>query len=163
MDLSNIKVAFFDYDDTLCIHRVFESGWRGDDLYIRALVLNDEDWYINCKYCRPSSAVDKFAQLLEQNGIVNNVLTWSECNMLEAARRKFLEVNYEAVFNKIYIVGNREDKVKLISDFAVVLGLRREQILLIDDHPTTRGEFREAGFKTISVSEIMVMAENEEL
>lgn len=159
MYLENIKLAFFDYDDTLCIHRTFEHGSRTREAWAQSCVDDDDNWYMNSKYCAPSKSVGKFAKVLSDKGTICNVLTWAETNFLERARWRFINTYYEARFSNLYVSGTREGKLQVAKFISKTLGFQPNEVLLVDDHPATREEFRSHGFRTLSVSELMVMSE----
>lgn len=155
-DVGNIKVAFFDYDDTVCVHLCM-FGKSLQKNYEAACLARDKEFYMDDSSCLPLEPVQMFAKLLKDKGIDCNILTWAGEEDLVPARWEFLNKYYPEIFKELYRAVSREDKVKFLSAFALEHGLKAEEILIVEDHPTTEGECRRAGFKAVSVSELCAL------
>ena len=156
VNLRKIKVAFFDYDDTLCVHRHISVNRPEKSTWDKAILLDVADWYSHPEYCVPQPAIQEFVTKLKGHGVKCHCLTWSNTNQLERARRKFLDENYNEAFDKIYIVGSREYKIDILENYVGLLHFKRDEILLVEDHPDTIYEARSKGFNALTVSEIVV-------
>ena len=156
VDLSKVKVAFFDFDDTLCVHRYLNVNRPTRDEWDKAIVTGSKDWYSNTKYCVPQPAIQAFVHTMAKNNVVCHCLTWSELNLLEGARRKFLDEHYDKIIDKIYITGSRDGKLKVMDKYVNLLGYKPEELLLIEDHPVTIDECRKAGYSVLTVSELVM-------
>lgn len=154
--LKGIKVVLFDYDDTLCIHDNFLTERRSSEEWWDSCFRDNGEWYTDEYQCKASKQMDRFALDIQKLGIPMHILTWSNTNMHEFARRRFLQINYEANFDRIFIVGERHIKVKLAEQLCRHMGISKYELLLVDDHPMTREEFKDAGFQVTSPSSVMV-------
>lgn len=157
LNLDNIKLIVLDYDDTLCIHlhngvtRPSEQDW--DDLTKEA----KENTYLDLVPCGPNKALKLFLDTYFEH-TEKHLLTWSNTKRLILARKAFIEKYYDTEhFTKYEAVPTREDKVHYLFLMAAYKGLCKNEILLIEDHPSTLNEARNAGFMAISTAEISYM------
>lgn len=162
LDLSNVKLVFCDFDDTLCIHlhnnvtRPTEAQWRAlrksgrEDLYTKQLE----------GLCVPNELLHKWL-LSYVKSAEKYLISWTEMNVIRAKYR-FVEENYADVpFAGAIRVENREDKVKVIKSITSERGLSLDEVLLIEDHPCTVTEAQNAGVMCISTAEVQYMVMEE--
>ena len=159
--LEDIKIVLVDYDDTACIHRHL----RVDDLvrknWNKALIENDEDFYMDISLYSYSPALQWLLGKLNESGAKGICITWSETNRLDNARRRFLFNYYGSNISDLVMVGTREGKLSYAESMSEVLSIPKSNILIIEDHPSTIIEFRRAGFKALSMSEVCLEYEAE--
>ena len=159
IDLKNIKLVFVDYDDTLCIHRHVDIEPPSHEDWVKAQVNGDIMQYISSQFDY-SPAVKFYINTLFKQGAELYVLTWDNINALYMARKKFLSLYYgKDTFKDVIITNQRYTKVDIAKDYARIKGITPDKVLMIDDHPDTRFEFKQAGFSTVSVSELSMMYE----
>lgn len=157
LDLNNIKLIVLDYDDTLCIHlhngviRPSEQDW--DDLTKEA----KENTYLDLVPCGPNKALKLFLDTYFEK-TEKHLLTWADTKRLIPARKAFIEKYYDTEhFTKYEVVPDRQDKLRYLFAIAEYRGLGKNEILLVEDHPSTLIEARNAGFMVISTAEITYM------
>lgn len=158
LDLSNVKLVFCDFDDTLCIHlhnnvtRPTESQWKA----LRKSV--GKDLYTKCLggLCVPNELLHKWL-ISYVKSTEKYLISWTEMSVI-GAKLHFVEENYADVpFAGAIRVDNREDKVKVIRCIASERGLSLDEVLLIEDHPCTLTEAQTAGLMCISTAEVQYM------
>lgn len=157
LDLDNIKLIVLDYDDTLCIHihngvtRPSEQDW--DNLTKEA----KENTYLDLVPCVPNKALKLFLDTYFEK-TEKHLLTWANTKRLIPARKAFIKKYYDTeYFTKYEIAHTREAKLKYLLAVAEYRDLDKNEILLIEDHPSTLDEARDAGFMAISTAEITYM------
>lgn len=159
--LEDIKVALVDYDDTACIHRHLRVDDSMRKNWNKALIENDEDFYMDDSLYSYSPALQWLLGKLNEYGAKGICMTWSETNRLYEARRKFLLNYYGSYITDLVMVGTREGKLSYAESMSEVLNIPKRNILIIEDHPSTILEFRRAGFKALSMSEVCLEYEAE--
>ena len=154
VNMDEIKLAFFDYDDTLCIHR--HNGVRRPTVeeFDTARVTEDIGYYMNLQWFTYSPAVKDIVSSLYNKGVKLYVLTWASDDTLVSARQAFLSHYYGDVFSGLTVVGSRESKIAFARMYSRINKIPGSQILIVEDHPDTRYDFLVAGFSALSVSEI---------
>ena len=157
LDLNNIKLIVLDYDDTLCIHihngvaRPSEQDW--DTLTQEA----KENTYTDLVPCVPNKALKLFLDTYFAN-TEKQLLTWAHNKRLMPARIAFIKKYYDTEhFTKYESVPIRAAKLDYLLAAVKYRNLDNREILLIEDHPHTLNEARDAGFMAISTVEITYM------
>lgn len=149
------KVICVDFDDTLvtwfgCLHdgEVFE--WDKEHLMTEDWYQRHTDRYAFNPYIR--SFLDTYKNRCQALYVVS----WRETNIslpsLERVIEDYYDYNY---FRKILITGTREGKVSLLKSIALSHEIAFDELLLIDDHPHTTHEAKEAGFAATTPQAIM--------
>lgn len=152
--LNNIKFVFVDYDDTLCFAYSVEDAYSEHIAWRRSMLSGDTDWYLDTNRYGASCDMKNFLELCVSNNIPCNCLTCGGSNIFYNSKKKFLDIEYPCV-DSLYIAGSRERKLKFVKGFCEVMDVELNQILLIDDHPTTRSEFHEAGIFAVSPNTVI--------
>lgn len=157
LDLSHIKLVVLDFDDTLCIH--LHKGYvRPSDADWDALIkYNNDDTYIDRVPCGPNKPLRKFLNKYF-NDTDKMMLTWASSDALIRARIKFIKKYYKTDhFIDYAYVPNRNDKIEYLRMLRFGMTLLPHEILVIEDHPSTLNEARDAGFMALSTAEITYM------
>lgn len=153
VDLGSVKLVVCDYDDTVCIHlsigvrRPTQVEWL--DLFKK----DKENTYTELIPCVHNVALKWFLSNYFK-GIPKSILTWSDNISLRNARKAFVDKYYPGEFNNILISSTREGKTSCMSVLAQELELSNDEILIIEDHPSTLNEAKAAGFLAVSTAEI---------
>lgn len=150
----NIKVVFLDFDDTLCFHYGVEEEIEGHMFWLKSMLDNKDDWYLDEEYHGISKEMQDFVRFCMMCHIDCHCLSWADNNVAYNAKRRLLDEKYPSV-KSLFLTGTRDGKVKFVDDFCKVNRLERHQILLVDDHPTTRSEFRKEGFYAVNVNTVI--------
>lgn len=153
MNWSKIKAAFFDFDDTLCIH-LDHSPWLE---WFRDCITGDGDIYLDKNKCAPMPCMEYLINDCKNAGIPRICLTWAQVDFVKEPKMKFIEHYYgDDAINKIYCTGTREDKVKFILEYCHEFGLKPEEVLVVEDNCSTIHEVLEAGCILMTPQEVAV-------
>lgn len=152
--LKNIKVVFLDFDDTLCLHYNLEETKESDDEFFKVMLNGSVNHYLDETRHGAVKELQDFVEVCTDVGIDCHCLSYSDTNLMYNAKRLFLDKKYPNV-KSLYFTGTREGKLKFMNDFCKATGVDKFQILLVDDHPSTRHKFRENGFYAVNVTTIM--------
>lgn len=154
INFNEVQVALVDFDDTLCIHKHIGVNRRTKKEWDAATFERDEDWYMDTTQCTYSPFLKYLLKKLNHLGTQCYGLTWSLSNGLYTARNKFVNHYYPNMLSEIFIVNERAAKVEFAKKLCETYGFSERNILIIEDHPDTQAEFREAGMLALSMSEI---------
>ena len=150
--LRSMKVVFFDYDDTLCIHKNFSgTGWSSG--WWDAVLDDNYKYYMDTERCAPNPVLQDMCKIFKRNRTLCHILTWADCNGMQEARWRFIHQYYPDIFKKLFIMSSREGKLVFLERYAAHYGIKKEDILIIEDHPVTLEECLKAGFSAMSASE----------
>lgn len=156
VDLTNIKLVIFDFDDTLCIH--YKHGYTEDDeleLTLKVYMSNKSPWCDHAKNRHMQEFINECVERKLPMGMMSLVTSFKH------SERKIHWIKEQyGVDMENYSVGNRKDKLKLLKSLALALGLDHRQILFIDDRSDTLNEVAENGFIAVSPMQIVNYVEN---
>lgn len=126
-----IKYAFFDFDDTLCLWRYDKKQMSN---YYKDLLSNNtvydakpgEFWHVN-------NSLKPIIEDLTAQGIKCFVLTWTGCSLYVDKKKEFCDKYFPGCFTDVLGVSHAEDKVKLMTAYAERDEIWNSQILFVDD------------------------------
>lgn len=153
VDLGSVKLVVCDYDDTACIHLSIGVRRPTQDEWLDLFKKDKENTYTELIPCVYNVALKWFLSTYFK-GIPKSILTWSDNISLRNARKAFVDKYYPGEFNSILISSTREGKTSCMSVLAQELELSNDEILIIEDHPSTLNEAKAAGFLAVSTAEI---------
>lgn len=153
VDLGSVKLVVCDYDDTACIHLSIGLRRPTQDEWLDLFKKDKENTYTELIPCVHNVALKWFLSNYFK-GIPKSILTWSDNISLRNARKAFVDKYYPGEFNSILISSTREGKTACMSVLAQELELSNDEILIIEDHPSTLNEAKSAGFLAVSTAEI---------
>jgi len=160
MPFSNIKVAVFDFDDTLAIHlnryylddrKNSEETWL--NFYIKAYT-NPDFFYDEVEVCLAPESLKLLVSELRNNGAKIYLLTGMPCSLNFEAKKAFVHKYYG---NDIECLSVMDQKTK-ITAMKVLQRLHScspEQILLVDDIPSNIGLAKDAGFSAALTTDVL--------
>ncbi len=151
INLSNIKVVFIDFDDTAIVH-LDHSRW--DDFFTNAF--NGEDkMYTLGERVYPMPGMYKFVKCINEANIPLYCLSVGYMSPTAVSKKKLLDKVYGIdSFKDVLIVGTWEYKTVLMLKYCNNFGLKSEEVLIVDDHVSTREEALSKGFNIASPQEI---------
>lgn len=165
MDLSRIKYAMFDFDDTLCIHTNHWSDedksrrWHADVLLSSDVLPNSDNLYETCSSNRQMKA---FMDLLSKEGTILGLV--SAVAFVELADLKVDWVVKHYGYKLLnHCVGNIDAKVDMLIALADAFGYERSEILLVDDHPHACELAAKAGFVVMTPMQVVNFVDKEGL
>lgn len=149
LDLSKIKYTFVDFDDTACLHKWLEMVPQVAQAWQREMTLKSLDWYIKDFYSvNPTLKI--LLEELKDAGSNIICVTWSDDTCNSVSKKSFIDIEYSGIFDDYLSAGTREAKVQIFKRYIDALNLDKNEVLIIDDHPSTLNECRKEGFYAIS-------------
>lgn len=158
--LKNIKIAFFDVDETLFINRFLHNNKM-------VLGMSDSDWGKYCKgnlnayeNCKAPKNMKDVLIALQNNGCQIYALTQE--NLVDAffAKRRALYKQYPEIFNAdnkndILGVSDKKEKPVLMKKIMTKHNLIPDNILFVDDDYDTVIQSELCGFTTYHTVEFL--------
>lgn len=148
---TNIKVAFLDFDDTLCIHL---NKQRNKDEWFKAQVNQDLNYYLNEKKYRPMIGMNYLIHKLEDLKIPTFGLTCTEYSTVESLKLNFVHHYYGNYIQKMICTATKEFKIKFIENYCNLKNIRLDNVLLVDDNSITIHLAMDAGINIRTPQEI---------
>ena len=138
LNLSNIRVAIFDFDDTLAVHenkdfskhcKEIEDNFL--DYYSRAY-LNSDGFYENIEPCTKSNLLYEFINILRDKGVKIYCLSGMNFSFHLKAKQNFVNKYYGNDIEFIS-VKDQETKVEAVKIISYINNCNLEEILFVDD------------------------------
>lgn len=158
-NLDNIKVAIFDFDDTLAIHKdrdFLKHRSENEETYLNFYLnayLNPETFYENIESCNKSDSLYKIINILRNNGSKLYCLTGMKFSFHFKAKQNFIHNHYGNDIEVIacYPQERKTDAVKIIQkanncDFS--------EILFVDDIKDNVDKLNNLGVCALSIDEV---------
>lgn len=149
--MQQIKLAFIDFDDTICVHPknrpiVGHEHWdklalTGVDIYKESVI---------------PVRMKQFIQDLVNDGIQLICLTHAPNTIIVDTKNDFLKKNYPDCFTKLVATSTTAEKVTVMKTYSEALNIPPEEILFVDDLIATLEIAREAGFNVIHPLQILL-------
>lgn len=159
INLYNIKVAIFDYDDTLAIHRDVEflkhrseSEDNFLNFYLNAY-LNPETFYENIEVCEKSKSLYKIINILRNNGAKLYCLTGMKFSFHFKAKQNFIHKYYGNDIEVIscYPQSRKVDAVKIIQR---INKCELTEILFVDDIKDNVDMLNDLGVHALLINDV---------
>lgn len=159
VNLDNIKVAIFDFDDTLAIHKDREFlKHRAEneetylDFYLNAY-LNPETFYENIEVCEKSNSLYKIINILRNNGAKLYCLTGMKFSFHLKAKQNFIHKYYG---NDIEVIScyPQERKVDSVKIMQKVNNCNLSEILFVDDIKDNVDKLNNLGVSALLIDEV---------
>ena len=159
INLDNIKVAIFDYDDTLAIHkdREFlkhrsESEDNFLNFYLNAY-LNPKTFYENIEVCEKSKPLYKIINILRNNGAKLYCLTGMKFSFHFKAKQNFVHKYYGNDIEVIscYPQSRKADAVKIIQR---INKCELTEILFVDDIKDNVDMLNDLGVHALLINDV---------
>lgn len=150
-----IKYAFFDFDDTLCIHTKHMNPNESRKNWINALFNNKYDYYFND--CKPSRHMKNLLEELKKKNVPSFCLTWGEHSGWVKPKKAFIDARYPGCIKEVIVTSSREAKIEYIKLFAEAMKCDLNEILLVEDHPDTLNLALKEGISSMSAMETTVL------
>ena len=159
INLDNIKVVIFDFDDTLAIHKdkdFSKHRIESEDKYLR-YYLNaykyPDTFYEDIEPCIKSEILYKFINNLRNNGIKMYCLSGMKFSFHLRAKQNFINKYYG---NDIEIISSASQELKVdgIKIISKLNNCNLDEILFIDDNKDTIALLNASKIKTILANDI---------
>lgn len=155
-DLSNIQLALFDYDDTLCIHQTHTERFKGSGESASLLTLKGVDEWKNCLV--PKFMV-KFLNILSNKDIKMGLISCTNTYIMSEAKVDWVYREY-GIKMLNYCVGRQDLKIPMAKDLREFYNIEPNQILFVDDMFEHLVNASKEGFVACSPTEIACYIEN---
>lgn len=160
MDLSNIKLVIFDFDDTLAIHKDrdfmkkhFENGQDSKNNYYFGAYTNPDSFYDNIEPCEKSEALYRLTLLLRERDIKMYCLSGMKFSFHLKAKQAFVDEHYGKGI-EVISAASQELKLQGVKILQKVINCKENEILFIDDRQSVIELLRENGIKGLLADEI---------
>ena len=156
ISLNDIKVAAFDFDNTLAIHREkkFMSSRAGDeDSYFLGAYADPEHFYDVEEPCTENEELKKLISLCRERGIAMYCVTGMRTTMNCKAKDCYIRKHYGEGIEVIATAGQerKKDVVRILTRH---LQIKPEEMLFVDDLEATLDMLKETGVRGVHVSQI---------
>ena len=159
INLDNIKVVIFDFDDTLAIHRdrdFLKHRRENEDkrlgYYLNAYQ-NSDIFYEEIEPCDKSEVLYKLVQELRNKNIKMYCLSGMKFSFHFKAKQNFINKHYGSDIELIS-VGTQELKLDGIKIIAKANNCSLDEIIVIDDLDETINYLKQNGINVINVNDI---------
>lgn len=153
VNLDNLQVVVFDFDDTLCIHKRRDNDNERE--YNKDIFAGKDIW----KESSISTHIKEFMQECDSKGIKMGLISATTSFQHMLRKHEWVLKSYEYNLEN-YCVGNADDKLNVLIAISDSMGIDRSSILIVDDRYTTLHQCDMAGFMAASPMEIVNYIEN---
>ena len=159
MNLKNIKVAIFDFDDTLAIHKdrdFLKHRSENEETFLNFYLnayLNPETFYEDIESCNKSDSLYKIINILRNNGSKLYCLTGMNFSFHFKAKQNFIHNHYGKDIEVItcYPQERKIDAVKIIQK---VNNCDFSEILFVDDIKDNVDKLNNLGVRALLIDEV---------
>lgn len=153
-NLNNIKVAIFDFDDTLAIHkdrdysihrRQSEEKFLG---YYLTAYLNSDSFYETIEPCIISESIYNLIKILKSNNIKMYCVTGMKFSFHFKAKENFVHKHYDDGI-EVISASSQELKVDAIKIIKQINNCDFNEILFVDDLKENINRFKELGIHAL--------------
>lgn len=159
VNLDNIKIAIFDFDDTLAIHKdrdFLKHRAEDEETYLNYYLnayLNPETFYESIESCNKSDSLYKIINILRNNGSKLYCLTGMKFSFHFKAKQNFIHSHYGNDIEVIscYPQDKKSDAVKIIQK---INNCDFSEILFIDDIKDNVDKLNNLGVCALLIDEV---------
>ena len=155
IDLNRIKVAVFDFDDTLAIHKDrefmkkhFEAGEENKIRYYTDAYIDPDRFYEETEPCEASEALYALVALLREKRIKMYCLSGMKFSFHLKAKQCFIDKHYGKGI-EVITSASQESKLQGVKVLQKINDCRPEEILFIDDRQYVLDLLAQYGIKVI--------------
>lgn len=161
-NIKNIKVAIFDFDDTLAIHknRDYKKNRNENeekllDYYLKAY-LNPRTFYDNIEICDMSESIFKLISILRENNVKMYCVSGMRCSFHLKAKEYFVH-KYYGTDIEVISTSNQELKVDAIKIISKINNCNLNEILFVDDMKENIVRFKNIGINAILPDDVNLL------
>lgn len=155
--IANIKLALFDFDDTLAIHKdkdyVAHRKELGENNYFRKAFENPDTFYETIEPCDISSDMYNLICCLRLYNVKMYCLSGMRMSLHFAAKQSFIDKHYGSDI-KLLSSSTQEGKVDVVKILQQTLNCKSEEILFVDDLQVVVDLMKEQGCMALLESEV---------
>lgn len=154
MNLANIRYAFMDFDDTLCV--VTDREYHDED-YRKSMVIGDWTYYDRTGRLI-GKGMREFIKKCSRIEIKLYGLTYSYSSLVRLPKLMWCDDKFgKGTFKDMITTASREYKIDVLKQFADTYDIERSQILLVDDGVDILDLAHNEGFSTYSPQQIAAL------
>ena len=160
IDLTNIKLVIFDFDDTLAIHKDrdfmkkhFENGQDSKNNYYSGAYINPDSFYDDIEPCEKSEALYRLTLLLRERGIKMYCLSGMKFSFHLKAKQAFVDKHYGKGI-EVISAASQELKLQGVKILQKVIKCELGEVMFIDDRQTVIELLKDNGVKGLLAEEI---------
>ena len=159
INLNNIKVAIFDFDDTLAIHKDTdyakhrnENEEKLQNYYLNAY-LNPNSFYESIEQCNMSKSIFKLISILRQNNVKIYCVSGMKFSFHLKAKEYFVHKYYG---NDIEVIStrNQELKVDAVKIISKINNCNLNEVLFVDDIEENINNFNNVGINALLPNDV---------
>lgn len=150
VDIENLKLVLYDFDDTLCIHGKHRGSREVDLTYDISVLAGNHDY----SDCKPNVHMMEFMKLCSKRGIHQGLIS-ATCSYKHMELKSDRVAQHYGLKLDNFCVGSPENKLRLLAAIPEAYNIPRECILLIDDYAKTLNAAQAEGFMSASPMEIV--------
>lgn len=161
INIDNVKIAVFDFDDTLCIHKYHGSTTRIPNFMQKCLEgnypWNQYDQHDD-EYGSPSSIMRVFIKMCEHRGIPMFVCSATNMSVIGKSKTDWVNFMYQCSMENI-CVSSWDKKAEMMLELARYHNVGPDEVLVIDDYFAVLDMAGDLGFQTatpIEVSQFLI-------
>ena len=162
IDLSNIKLVIFDFDDTLAIHKDrdfmkkhFENGQENKNNYYFNAYIDPDSFYEDIEPCERSEALFGLILILRERGIKLYCLSGMKFSFHLKAKQAFLDKHYGKGI-EVISAASQEHKLQGVRVLQKTVNCRADEVLFVDDRKTVIELLRAGGVTGLLADEIVL-------
>lgn len=154
MDLTNfnIKLAVFDFDNTLAIHNDKEYLKHrlvsGEYNYYRQAFLHPDIFYTEIEKCKASLDILHLIEYLRMTGTKMFCLSGMHTNLHAKAKECFIQKHYGRDI-PLLMIDSQEGKVGVVQMLAETYKCNPNEVLIVDDYSRVTNLMSLKGFNTV--------------
>lgn len=153
MNLDEIKVVFMDFDDTICVRM---DRNQKDDNYFKYML--ERDWtFFNRNNRKVGRGIPEFILECKKRHIKLYGLTWGNSNLAYHAKLGWLDNTFNGAFEDVIFTRSSEYKLNILKMYSEITGIKRDQILFVDDTPDIVDDACDEGFIGAGPQQIAIL------
>lgn len=157
MKLKDVKLAIFDFDDTLAIHKdknyVEHRKKLGENNYFRKAFENPDTFYETIEPCDISKDMVNLICYLRLHNVKMYCLSGMRMSLHAEAKQHFINENYGEDI-KLVSASTQEYKVDVVKILQESTGCKSNEILFIDDLQKVVDLMKEQGYMALLESQV---------
>lgn len=149
INLTNLKIVLFDFDNTLCIHNEHKTK---TSIEFETDILK----YGEKVFCEAESNTHMKAFIdlcIKHNICIGLISTTKSCKRADE-KLKWAQLKYNTKFHN-YCVGTQEAKLEMMEALANASGYTKDEIAIVDDYWYQLNRANNAGFRAYSPMQIV--------
>lgn len=149
INLDKLKIALFDFDDTLCVHSD-HCRPEDKDAVIGKIINGSYFW----QDCEPNALMGAFMHMCMDKGITLGLISATRSYQQMTAKVKWVTEKYGVKLTN-FCVGNSDVKINMMTSIAKAYELSNDNILIVDDRYKIITDAAEMGFQSASPIEVI--------